>query len=614
MVYMDFFAYQHAAQRNSMRLVLLFILALALIIVALNLIFFILWSPTTSADTLVGSVLITFLTLLIVAFGSLKRYFQLRAGGRKVAQMLGAVHISPKAHDLNYQRLRNVVEEMALASGLPVPALYVLEEETAINAMVAGLQPSDAAVIVTRGALDHLDREELQGVIAHEFSHIFHGDMRLNVRLIMILGGLLVLGQWGLSLLRHAPRARRAAGPMLAMGAGMAAAGYIGIFFGELIKAGISRQREFLADATAVQYTRNPDGLLGALRKIEQQGSQLQHPNALDVSHLCFGTGVNLGRWLATHPPLSERITRLHPRTFATIAPTVPPTTAPETLPDSDVATATPSTQASQFIRMSSSAILASIGNPTPSHLHYAEKLHDTLEPTLFNLSHSADDAHVLIYALLCGESQNTAWQTVLKQHGGEALLAQVKQTRSMLKQQDRRNYVPLLDLALPVLKMQEAPNRKQLLKTTRALIQSDAHLSVFEYLIWTVLSKHLGMRTQNKPIKYNKIKEIPNAAGLILSLLMEAGATADLAYAQALARLDLHTPRRHTNNINGEAVRDALQELAQLNPESKRDFLYACTECVLHDGMVTVHEGEILRLIAEALNSPMPPLLETVV
>src|SRR5690606_28971990 len=246
-----------------------------------------------------------------------------RQGGSVVAGLLGGLPVNPATDDPDERRLVNVVEEMAIASGVPVPAIYVLPGEESINAFAAGYGVHDAAVAVTRGALKHLTRDELQGVIAHEFSHILNGDMRLNIRLIGLLHGLLLLALIGRVLLRSGGRSRgrrkeKGGSVQVALiGLGLVLLGYIGVFFGKLIKAAASRQREYLADAAAVQFTRNPEGIAGALKKIGAlgAGSRIVHPRAEELSHLYFASGLrsSFAGLFATHPPLVERIRRIDP-------------------------------------------------------------------------------------------------------------------------------------------------------------------------------------------------------------------------------------------------------------------------------------------------------------
>ena len=318
---MDFFQAQDDARRRTRVLIGLFAAAVAAIVVGVYVVVLLAagvglrFEPGLFAG-------VAGVVLLLVGGGSAYRTMQLRHGGPVVAALLGGQPVSPATDDPDERRLLNVVEEMAIASGVPVPAIYVLPDEEGINAFAAGYGLHDAAVAVTRGALKHLTRDELQGVIAHEFSHILNGDMRLNIRLIGLLHGLLLLALIGRVLLRSGdrPRGRRkksGAVQLAVIGLGLVLLGYIGVFFGKLIKAAASRQREYLADAAAVQFTRNPHGIAGALKKIGAlgAGSRIVHPRAEELSHLYFASGLkySLAGLFATHPPLVERIRRIDP-------------------------------------------------------------------------------------------------------------------------------------------------------------------------------------------------------------------------------------------------------------------------------------------------------------
>ncbi|WP_227978195.1 M48 family metallopeptidase [Arenimonas daejeonensis] len=260
-------------------------------------------------------VLASLVSLGIIGVASLYRISSLRAGGAAVARQMGGTPVPEDTHDFHYRRLRNVVEEIAIASGVPVPQIFVLEEEAGINAFAAGYATSDAAVAVTRGALDRLNRDELQGVIAHEFSHVLNGDMRLNIRLMGMLFGILALAIIGRKVLQHGRGNSKDAAPVMLAALGLLVIGYVGMFFGRLIKAGVSRQREFLADSSAVQFTRQTAGLAGALKKIGglQEGSKLASRDTEEVAHMLFGDGVGYSSLFATHPPLLARIQALEP-------------------------------------------------------------------------------------------------------------------------------------------------------------------------------------------------------------------------------------------------------------------------------------------------------------
>ena len=308
---LDFFAAQSRARRNTGLLVFLFVFAWLATIVLADVGFALAFSLDPVALLLPMAGVVT----LVVLGGSAFHAVRLAAGGGDaVARMLGGRAVDRQTTDPAERRLVNVVEEMAIASGLPVPRLYVLDGEPGMNAFAAGFTPERSVVAVTRGALDGLDRDELQGVVAHELSHVLNADTRLSTRLMAMVGGLTVLALLGRILLRGGDdRGKGRGGVILGAGLSLLVAGSIGAFFGRLIRLAVSRQREFLADAAAVQFTRNPGGLARALAKIEKQGSRLSSPEALEASHLFFAEGVGgfLGSLMATHPPLEERIRRI---------------------------------------------------------------------------------------------------------------------------------------------------------------------------------------------------------------------------------------------------------------------------------------------------------------
>ncbi len=330
---MDFFEHQEQARRKTGLLVVYFVLAVASIIVAVYLAVvavFVgtqgdaveaLWLPQVFGPVAGG-------TLLVITVGSLYKMADLARGGEVVARSLGGRPVLANTCELRERVLLNVVEEMAIASGTPVPPVFLLDNESAINAFAAGTTPQNAVIGVTRGTIETLNRDELQGVIAHEFSHILNGDMRLNLRLIGLLNGILLIAMIGYVLMRTGSGSyrvgfsssssnRKGGNPLPLLGLLLYVIGYIGVFFGHLIKSAVSRQREFLADASAVQFTRLPDGIVGALKKIGGlvQGSRLRTSQAEEASHMYFGNGLAAPFFalLATHPPLSERIRRIDP-------------------------------------------------------------------------------------------------------------------------------------------------------------------------------------------------------------------------------------------------------------------------------------------------------------
>ncbi|MBK9654325.1 MAG: M48 family metalloprotease [Rhodanobacteraceae bacterium] len=322
---MNFFAHQAAARAKSRRMLWLFALAVLAIVAAINVVVLLVFgiavvpeSPEQRDALVPALVASTAVTLAVIGLGSLFKTLSLRGGGGSVARSMGGTLVPGDPRDFQLKRLRNVIEEMSIASGVPVPEIYVLDRESGINAFAAGFAPSDAAIAVTRGALDRLSRDELQGVIAHEYSHILNGDMRLNLRLMGLIFGLLVLGLTGRKVLEHMRLggSKKEGNAILLIALAVMIFGYLGVFLGRMIKAYISRQREYLADASAVQFTRLSHGLSGALMKIAafEAGSRLTANDGEEVAHMLFGDGVGYGALTATHPPLIERIRRIDPR------------------------------------------------------------------------------------------------------------------------------------------------------------------------------------------------------------------------------------------------------------------------------------------------------------
>ncbi|MCH9048708.1 MAG: M48 family metallopeptidase, partial [Proteobacteria bacterium] len=331
---MNFFESQDRVRKNTFQLVFLFTLAVVTLIIMTNLLVMVVFGYINSEQMQDGGTLLqqmdwqTFAAVsagvgVVVLAGSLYKIMALSAGGKTVAEALGGKLIPQNTDDLKQRKLLNVVEEMAIASGTPAPPVYLLVDEPGINAFAAGFSPRDAVIGVTQGTIDHLSRDQLQGVIAHEFSHIFNGDMRLNIRLMGVLNGILIIGIIGYFILYSAAFSRRGrssgkgAGGILVLGIGLMVIGFAGTFFGGLIKAAVSRQREYLADASAVQFTRNPDGIAGALKRIGglEFGSKVENPGAPEVSHAFFAQGISgfMQSLSATHPPLAKRILRIDP-------------------------------------------------------------------------------------------------------------------------------------------------------------------------------------------------------------------------------------------------------------------------------------------------------------
>ena len=413
---MNFFERQAQARRNTTRLVILFALAVAGIVVAVDLGVLLVFGGDP-----VMLALSTLLALGVIGIGSLYRVASLRGGGEPIAQQMGGVPVPEDTTDLHLRRLRNVVEEMSIASGVPVPKIYVMEHEAGINAFAAGYSPSDAVIAVTRGALDRLNRDELQGVVAHEYSHILNGDMRLNIRLIGVLFGILMLGLIGRKILQHGGRVRgRGAMPVLVGALIALLVGYVGLFFGRMIKAGVSRSREVLADASAVQFTRQTSGLAGALKKIGglHDGARLaERADAEEVSHMLFGDGIGLRGLFSTHPPLLQRIQALEPSFKAESLErlkaqwlAVPPNGLDE---DLRLGLAGPEhgglPQASSRLGITPPMVAAQVADPKNDDYRRADAIVSTLRGEVRALAAQRDAAAPLLLGLLLDEDSEIA-------------------------------------------------------------------------------------------------------------------------------------------------------------------------------------------------------------
>lgn len=660
---MDFFEAQDRARGRSHKLVALFLLAVALIIgVIYTVVHLAVWPGPGAPFEPKLLATVTAAVALVVGGGTGWRVLGLRQGGSHVARMLGGRRVEPDTRDPDERRLLNVVEEMAIASGVPVPAVFVLEHEEAINAFAAGYTIHDAAVAVTRGTLRHLDRDELQGVIAHEFSHILNGDMRLNIHLIGLLHGLLLLAVIGRGLARGGARvssSRRRSGDarVALVGVVLLILGYIGVFFGQIIKAAVSRQREFLADAAAVQFTRNPAGIAGALKKIGglSHGSRLRHHQTEEVSHLLFagGLGSFLEGLFATHPPLVERIRRLDPRfdgRFQPIGKDTPahsleatsstppsPGTAgfddPATrtgaiasagaAPDPAAATRRAGTSAQSATAPDAAALVASIGAPEPEHLDHAIRLLDSMPAPLREAAHSPELAPALVFALLLDAPDSTALpaqRAAIRNFGGADLLARTESLAPLVRTQGPHARLPLLDIVLPALRSMPAEHVAPFGHAVRDLIRADGSVRPFEYALFRVLRRNLVDATTRPGARQRTVRSMDGMraeAEIVLSMLARAGAGDDVAVRAAFAAAGRALPAsvgrlrlRDAVETDLSAVEHALGRLALGSAGVRHRFLQACAACITWDGVATPVEVEWFRAIAEALDCPVPPSL----
>lgn len=640
----DFFSHQDLARKNTRKFVMLYSGAVITICVAVGIVFALI--AYSSSDTqpaqrpmvalVVGGGAAIFSALMIFA-GSLYRINELRGGGVKVARTLGGVHINPATTDPDERRVLNVVEEMAIASGVPVPPVFMMPNEKNINAFAAGYTPSDAVIGVTRGCVHGLTRDELQGVMAHEFSHILNGDMRLNIRMIGFLNGILLITIAGRLLLQVAPRTGRSkdgAGAMMMMfliAIALVLIGSIGALSARIIQSAVSRQREFLADASAVQFTRNPEGIGNALRRIggSAGGAKIKHPRVEEASHMFFGEalggGAMLGSTLATHPPLEVRIKRVMPSWDGTF---LEPLTVPESpratpqvdprehmhrvldnLGEGDAAVA-------QLLPM-----LALSGMMTPQHLQHAQGLIESIPDTLREAARDTYSGRAVVYALLLDRENEQLRNEQLKQLETNADPGIARLTRSLVRETiaiGREMRLPLLEMSLGSLAHLSDKQHLTFRRNVDVLIKMDKSIDLFEWMTMNTLKRHLDERFGlAKPVvvQYYNLKQLGHEVSVLLSMIAYTGAKTERAAGDALVLGErgvrgIGVRLLPADEADMRALDTALKTLNQCAPRVKKQLLQASALVVGADREITTNEAELLRAVADSLGVPTPPLL----
>jgi Zn-dependent protease with chaperone function len=590
------------------------------------------WNPTLFLWSSLG-------TLGIVSLGSGYKMLQLSGGGRTVARDLGGRLVSRDTQQPDERRLLNVVEEMALAAGMPVPDVYLMDDEDGINAFAAGHTPGDAVIGVTRGTIRTLSRDELQGVMAHEFSHILNGDMRLNLRLIGWVHGILIIALLGQILLRLAMETRggrdeKGGGRLafMAVGAAIMGIGYLGVLFANLIKAAISRQREFLADASAVQFTRNPDGIGGALLKIGglSSHSYIQSAGAEVASHMLFGPG-KASTLFDSHPALEERIRRIQPSWDGkypqgknasdrlSAAHAEPVSAAQErrgnfaeamhTAAMGAAAQVAQAAQASQERQSPGSRV-------SPEDLVRARGIQSSLPQDWRQLLCDPTNAQAMMFALILSEDPDllAAESHSLQQAVDEELLALTMRLHGEVQDRPSAQLIAVIDLAIPALRRLSLPEYQQFTTTLDALMASDQKIDLFEFMVQKILRRHLDLWFRQVPPPQTRFKEISQLlpeAQSILSTLAGAGGADDEASKLAYAAAQACLPGLPADWVSADLPRFdlALDRFEMAAPRVKQQLLQACGQAVMADRAVVNEEAELLRAIADTIGCPVPPL-----
>jgi Zn-dependent protease with chaperone function len=590
------------------------------------------WNPQLFAIVVLGTVTVIFL-------GSTYKTLALSGGGSVVAESLGGRVVNSNTADPDERKLLNIVEEMSIASGVPMPKVYVLDNEDGINAFAAGHTPSDAVVAVTHTCMKKLTRDELQGVIGHEFSHILNGDMRLNLRLIGILFGIFCLATIGRVLMQA--RGRNNGGIVMA-GLLLLVIGSLGVFFGRLIQAAVSRQREFLADASSVQFTRNPPGLSGALQKIGGSGSQMESPHASDASHLFFANGLaeSFFGMLATHPPIPERIRAIDATWDGKYKPLDddwvdnllrPPPKSHSSQPMPDLlqkvlgGAVIASDGMGQPPGIQSRSVMPNLGNPTPLHLKYAEELRDALPENLKAAAREPLDAVALIYALLLSgdEAQRAAQLAGLAGRAPQSVAEKTAALFPEVSQAASRARLPLVNLALPALRQMDAGQFRQFSQALQWLINSDGEVELFEFVLQKIVLRHLAAQfngARKMTVQFYTLKPLVPDCAVVLSALANVGSSdageikkafeTGTPYLRAPDSADL--VQLPCEQCGVDQIDAALNRLAQAVPTIKKNLIEACVYTVGADGVMTENEAELLRAVADTLDCPIPPFVQT--
>lgn len=668
---MDFFEHQEQARKRTHVLVFFFALAVTGIVLAIYaLVLFIqpflvedadrqqaeelfaFWQPTTFAITAACALGVIFLA-------SAFKTMSLAGGGKVVARELGGRKLDPNTTHFHERRLQNVVEEMAIASGVPVPEVYVMDAEDSINAFAAGLTTSDAVIGVTKGCMKLLTRDELQGVIAHEFSHILNGDMRLNIRLMGLLFGILFIALTGGFLLRnswHVGGNSRSGGGIallaLAIGLGLMAIGYIGLFFARLIKASVSRQREYLADASAVQFTRNPDGLAGALRKIGgyKSGSRISNAMAQDASHLFFGNALRNVSF-ATHPPLEKRIRRLLPSWNGKFsrADLAPATEAAEPAPERQpggrggrggrgpldpLEPMMPGAtlpgmmldDADDSLRVDGREAAESMRTLHPEQVDLGRRIHGNLPEEWLRVAHDEAGAQALVFALLVSQDEKLCQSELSRLRSATDELTHALAARLHGEMRDLHSSVKLglVDLCLPALRQLSPGDYQRFKSLLDELVASDGVVDLFEFALLRLVRRHLDtwFRQSRPPgIHYRRLAALREEASVLLSTLAAMShpddrQRVDEAFAAAVDFLREKTGTdiqgKPPEECGLDAVERAVDRFARATPTVKRTFLQACCQAVLTDGVLSSREAELIRAIADTMGCALPPFVKT--
>ncbi len=657
---MDFFGHQDQARKRTKQLVLLFGLALLTLIFLTNLmVAAFLWGnpdvfPSAAHNIRNPSLLdifhymswqawgiISAVVCSFVGLAYLYKSIKLSGGGASIALSLGGRLLHPDTEDFYERRLLNIVEEMAIASGMPVPQVYLMDEEIGINAFAAGFQPSDAVIGVTKGCLTKLSRLQLQGVIGHEFSHILNGDMRMNMRLIAILFGILCIGLLGRFILqagaRHSVYSRgRSQGsiftssssskkeggvPLFLIGLGFMILGYSGVFFGKLIQSAVSRQREYLADASAVQFTRNPEAIAQALKVIGYGGvgSAIGHSRREEFSHAFFSNAISShfslsAGFLSTHPKLEQRIKRIDQRWNGDW---IQPQTLKQAYEESPELVKKNKIRPEELLTGVAAAMTAAIDfHPKTSTTETNTPVLD--QTALDQAAHDPFTARALCYSLILAPDTSLVHEQqldLINQLCGAEILQQTQRLSAQVATLPDDQRLALVEKSVPALKLLTPEKYTEFKQLLIKLVQADGKIDLFEWCLYRMLLQYLNPtfgKAKAIKAKHGNPNKIQPQIETVLSFVANhgnnslEGASESFNVATQAAGFEGLSLQPRTESFKQFNI--ALGVVTEAYPHVKGRVMKALAACVMVDG-VEAAEKNLVQTIAAILECPTPDL-----
>jgi Zn-dependent protease with chaperone function len=626
---MDFFEHQSRAKSQSVKLYFLF--SFVVLVVCLLVFCLISWfiGESENLKDLAWSPYLLFLTLIVVSATiisvSLSKIKELSGGGWVIANALGGQLITSNSLHPLKRRILNVVEEMAIASGMPVPPVYLLKEN-GINAFAAGFSTEDAVIGVTVGCLEKLNRDQLQGVMAHEFSHILNGDMRINIRMSGIIFGIVCIARIGQSIMDHCDESNYSKDEKdkksrwYLLGVGLFIIGIFGGYLGAIIRSAVSRQREYLADASAVQFTRNPSGIAEALERIGgfTKSSKIRNPRSREFCHMFFGPCMK--NLLETHPPITKRIIRINPnwnkkfpntnklsegKIFEKINFNLNQFSSGKPKTSSDIAQPV----------LKAETIYEKLNR---SNLNYAKNLISNIPKSIKNLSEDPFGANCVLFAMILDHDQaiRNKQLKIIRGLTNSTISIETNKVWPQLEKLDCEKKFTLSEKAASQLLYLTENQLKKFNMVFDKLMKEDGKLKLFEWSLSKVIENKIEhLKSPGKRIHGRlSIKSRLTESSLILGAISHYGQNdveANLSYNEGFGFLSSTMKRKlpKKNDCTFSNLNRALSRLKQLNPLAKRKLLTACEITAKHDKIINNVEFQIIRGVASSLACPIGPL-----